>query len=80
MRWRINLRPGSTPKDVFLDLPLKNTGKDGGEFTAALSTTLPEEHGATESQQRLEIIERIQADSRQDRSVDVVWGNFAKTG
>lgn len=80
MRWRISLRPGSTPKVVFLDLPLKNTGKDGDEFTAVVSAALPEEHGATESQQRLKTSEHIQADSKQDRSVDVDWGNIAKTG
>lgn len=69
-----------TPNDVLLDLPLKTTGKDGDEFTATTSATLPEEHGASESQQRREIIKHIQADPRQDSSLDVDGGNFAKTG
>lgn len=75
------LEAGLHPKGRLLrPAPQKTLGKDGDEFAAATSTTLPEEHGAAESQQRLEIIERIQADSKQDRSVDVDWGNFAKTG
>lgn len=66
-------------KDVSLNTPLKTTGKDGDEFTAAAPATLPEEYGGSESQQRRQIIQHIQADPKQDRCVDVDGGNFAKT-
>lgn len=78
LRRRINSRPCSAPKDVVLALPLKTTGKDGDESTAATSATLPEEHGASESQYRREILKHIQADSEQDRCFDVDGGHFAK--
>lgn len=65
---------------VLLALPLKSTGKDGDEFTAATPATLPEEHGASESHQRRQTIKHIQADSKQDGSVDGDGGNFAEAG